>query len=167
MELKENYPKFIINITHQNPGSFFQITNFAVLSCGCKDDCTETATLQGRILWNFPLPIPWVSFIMTLWKQPAFQHISVAAIEQSWPAVTNSTAVFFSGIQFRSISSHLGGNCDLVLGFMAWKQMYYSKSMELMTTKTSLQCLWNKLFIKMKVILFQNLVKKENLWHKK
>lgn len=56
---------------------------------------------------------------MTLWKQPAFQHIPVASIEQSWPAVTNSTAVFFSGIQFRSISSHLGGNCDLVLGFMA------------------------------------------------
>lgn len=56
---------------------------------------------------------------MTLWKQPGFQHIPVASIEQSWPAVTNSTAVYFSGVQFKFISSHLGGNCNLVLGFMA------------------------------------------------
>lgn len=56
---------------------------------------------------------------MTLWKQPGFQHIPVASIEQSGPAVTNGTAVFFSGVQFKSILSHLGGDYDLVLGFMA------------------------------------------------
>lgn len=54
-----------------------------------------------------------------LMETAGFQHFPVASIEQSGPALTNGTAVFFSGIQFKSILSHLGGDYDLVLGFMA------------------------------------------------
>lgn len=56
---------------------------------------------------------------MTSWKRPGSQRFPVASIEQSGPDVTNGTAVFFSGVQFKSILSHLGGDYDLVLGFMA------------------------------------------------
>lgn len=69
---------------------------------------TDTSMLHGKILWNFPLAIPRAGFIMTLWKQPGFQHIPVASIERSWPAVTNSTAVLLFWCPIQIHSSHLG-----------------------------------------------------------
>lgn len=138
----------------------------AILPCGYTDDgnlgCAETSMLHGRILWNLPLAIPRVSLIMTLWKQPGFLHIPVASIEQSWPAVPKSTAVLFSSVQFKSISSHLGGNCDLVLGFMHESRCTTQSPWNWWQQKHPCHVYSRKLFLyEMKVILSWNLVKRK------